>query len=322
MTIPTLGTLERVDLRETWPNEASSFTPWLAQEANLKALGRVIGLELELEAVEKSVGPFRADILCNAIDTDDHRVLIENQLETTDHKHLGQILTYLAGLDAKTVIWIASQITEQHRAAIDWLNAHTVGGVNFFAVEIEVWKIGESEKAPKFNLVSHPNDWTRSVANAAKNVANAENTEIQSQRFRFWTRLKDYQESNPGNVQPRNPSTHSGLGFALGRSGFRMSAHFNIRDGWVWVAVVIRGENRWDYCLKLLESRDSLQKELGFELVWPDVDDGIDAGKDVWITSSYKCDVADEQNWDEAARWIRDRLESIRSVFGPKISSL
>ena len=154
-----LGRLIKVPLRDFWEGEASDFTPWLADEENISLLGETIVVELEVEAQERNVGPFRADILCKDTVTDSW-VLIENQLERTNHTHLGQLLTYAAGLDAVTVVWIAERFTDEHRAALDWLNEITAEGFSFFGLEIELWRIGDSPMAPKFNVVSHPNDWT------------------------------------------------------------------------------------------------------------------------------------------------------------------
>lgn len=132
-----LGKLEKVELRKIWKHEASEFTPWLAQEDNIRLLGDTIGIELGIESQEEQVGPFRADILCK--DTANNNwVLIENQLEKTDHNHLGQLLTYAAGFDAVTIIWIAQKFTEEHRAALDWLNERTDENVTFFGLEIEL----------------------------------------------------------------------------------------------------------------------------------------------------------------------------------------
>ena len=139
---------------------------WLDDE-NIGLLSETIGLELEVEAQEKHVGPFRADILCKDTVTDSW-VLIENQLERTNHTHLGQLLTYAAGLDAVTVVWIAERFTEEHRAALDWLNEITAEGFSFFGLEIELWRIGDSPMAPKFNVVSHPNDWTKTVSRISR----------------------------------------------------------------------------------------------------------------------------------------------------------
>src|SRR6476646_1010509 len=122
--IHPLGRLARVELRQAWISEPGDFTPWLAQPENIVLLSEAIGIELEVESQERSVGPFRADILCRDT-TDRHFVLIENQLERTDHTHLGQLLTYAAGLDAVSIVWIAARFTEEHRAALDWLNRAT-----------------------------------------------------------------------------------------------------------------------------------------------------------------------------------------------------
>ena len=154
--------LEPVDLRGVWSDEAKNFTPWLAD--NLDVLETTLEIGLELEGVEETVGRFKADIICK--DTDDpaaRRVLIENQLEQTDHNHLGQLLTYAAGLEAVTIIWIAKKFQEEHRAAIDWLNEITGKGIFFFGLEIELWRIEDSPPAPKFNIVSKPNDWSKSI---------------------------------------------------------------------------------------------------------------------------------------------------------------
>ena len=153
-----LGRLEKVPLRDFWKHEAADFTPWLAAEENISLLEEVIGLELAVEAQEQRVGPFRADLLCK--DTGSNQwVLIENQIESTDHRHLGQLLTYAAGLEAVTIVWIAERFTEEHRAALDWLNQITDERFTFFGLEIELWRIGDSPIAPKFNLISKPNNW-------------------------------------------------------------------------------------------------------------------------------------------------------------------
>jgi RecB family endonuclease NucS len=130
-----LGRLEKVELRSFWKKEDRDFTPWLAQDENIQLLSETIGIELEVQSQEEGVGPFRADILCMDM-ANNHFVLIENQLEKTDHTHLGQLMTYAAGLDAVSIIWIAQKFTEEHRAALDWLNRITDSTFNFFGIEI------------------------------------------------------------------------------------------------------------------------------------------------------------------------------------------
>ena len=163
-----IGTLKQVDLREYWENEATDFTPWLAKDENIAQLGKAVDIDLEVKAQEQSVGPFRADILCT--DQEGHYVLIENQLELTDHKHLGQIMTYAAGLNAVSIIWIASQFTDEHRAALDWLNRVTDDGINFFGIEIQLIRIGDFAAAPLFNVESTLKSqyFTQSTPNCGK----------------------------------------------------------------------------------------------------------------------------------------------------------
>ena len=134
-----LGTLKNVNLREAWSHEAQDFTPWLAD--NLDRLSAAIGIPLELEGQEVSVDSFSADILARN-PQNDSRVLIENQLEQTDHTHLGQILTYLAGLEAQVVIWVASSFRDPHISAVQWLNDDTVAPFAFFAVQVKAVQIG------------------------------------------------------------------------------------------------------------------------------------------------------------------------------------
>ena len=153
-----LGRLVSVPVRDVWTHEANNFTPWLAKPENIELLGETLDLgELEIEGTEHDVGRFSADIV--ARDESGAFVLIENQLEATDHRHLGQILTYLAGLEGDaTIVWIATKFLEEHRAAVDWLNTNTNDRFDFFGIEMEVLQIGDSEPAPRFNVIAKPND--------------------------------------------------------------------------------------------------------------------------------------------------------------------
>jgi hypothetical protein len=170
--IPKLGTLVEVNLREAWSHEAHSFTPWLAE--HLDRLSDVIGIPLEFEKREVSVDTFSADILARN-PLDDSLVLIENQLEGTDHTHLGQIMTYLAGLEAHTIVWIAADFWEAHLSALNWLNEHTVEPFAFFGVKVKAVRIGDSSIAPIFEVLSRPNHWDRqlhTIAQGSRQMSN------------------------------------------------------------------------------------------------------------------------------------------------------
>ncbi len=233
-----LGKLEKVDLKTIWENEAYNFTPWLAQKENLELLGDAIGIELELEAQEKDVGPFRADILCKNTE-DDSLVLIENQIERTDHKHLGQLLTYAAGLQSVVIVWVASKFTEEHRAALDWLNEITDKKFRFFGLEVELWKIGNSAAAPKFNIVSQPNNWSKTVSDAAKEIENQTTSETKKLQYRYWLELVDYLEEVRSKVRPQEPRPQHWLTFTIGRSGFHLNTLLNTRENKIGVELVI-----------------------------------------------------------------------------------
>jgi hypothetical protein len=181
--VPKLGRLRTVELREVWESEPYAFTPWLAQEENLQFLAETIGVAgLELIQTEHAVDIFSADIVARATDTG-QTVLIENQIEQSDHRHLGQVLTYAAGLEAAIIIWIVRKFSEGHRAAIDWLNHITVQEFAFFGVEVEAVRIGDSDPAPRFNVVTRPNDWAREVKAASKQ---ADLTPQNLAHYAFW----------------------------------------------------------------------------------------------------------------------------------------
>lgn len=180
MTTAEMGTLKRVGVREAWSHEAHDFTPWLAD--NLEFLSPSLGLELELEGQEVNVGSYRADIVARVLQSED-RVLIENQLREADLQHLGQILAYLAGLEAKIVVWIAEGFRDEHLSAIRWLNEHTADPFAFFAVRLNVVQIGDSPLAPVFEVLERPNEWDREVQEAGRTAERARVTQLKRE---FW----------------------------------------------------------------------------------------------------------------------------------------
>ena len=223
-----LGRLDPVDLRKIWISEATSFTPWLARPENLAALGSVVGIDLELEAQERPVGPFRADILCKDRNTNAW-VLIENQLERTDHGHLGQLLTYASGLDAVTIIWLAATFTEEHRAALDWLNKITDESFRFFGLEVELWRIGNSPAAPKFNVVSKPNAWSHSIKEGARALEETELSETKVMQRAYWADLNDALKKYGGPISGnKKPQPQSWMTFPIGHSKIWLGAYVEV----------------------------------------------------------------------------------------------
>lgn len=313
-----LGRLEKVDLRDIWESEATEFTPWLAREENLALLGDALGLTLELEAQEKNVGPFRADILCKDV-SNDSWVLIENQLEKTDHIHLGQILTYAAGLKAVTIIWVASRFTEEHRATLDWLNEITDDRFSFFGVEVELWKIGDSPVAPKFNIVSKPNDWTREVSVAAKGIETGELTETKRLQLEFWTEFHKFMNQKGGAVKPTKPSPRHWMSFSVGRSGFKLSAYLYTTEALIGCDLYIKGPKAKQRFRQLESQKAAIEKEIGDSLIWE-----LNPSKQ----SSYIAidldgtDLEDRSRWPEYCEWLHAELNKFHAAFSRRVRSL
>ncbi len=320
-----LGRLERVDARTIWANEATHFTPWLANTENLVLLGEAIGIELEHEATEKSVGPFSADILCK--DTvNGNWVLIENQLERTDHKHLGQLITYASGLKAVTIVWIANPFTEEHRSALDWLNEITDEKFNFFGLEVELWRIGDSNVAPKFNVVSKPNDWSKTVSEGVARVEREGLTEAKQLQLRFWTLFAEHVRANSAGLTPTKPQPQHWMNLSIGRSGFKLSA---IVSFWNSVkASYETGEIRAEFEISirnasqsfdtLFAQKEELESQLGYSLTWYKPENANACR----IFIRQDADLNDEKRWPEYADWIMKRLEELRRVFGPLVKQL
>lgn len=311
-----LGTLQRVDLREVWPHEEYHFTPWLADAANLASLADTLGMELELVGLEVAVGPYSADIVCTDALTQTP-VLIENQLAKTDHSHLGQILAYAAGLEARTVIWVASGFTEEHRAAIDWLNEITLDDWQFFGLEIELWRIGSSPPAPRFNVVCRPNDWSRAVREEA---ARAEaNSPGQAFRLRFWAAFRDWRAER--RLGAPKPAPHSWQNHSVGRTGFTLEAVVRQEKKELAVRLYI---NCADLPIKsvfrhLLARQAEIHAALGFPLVWEEL-----PGQKGSVIHAVRASapVDDETRWPECHEWLSGTLARMDAVFRPIIKPL
>mgnify|MGYP000979722157 CR=1 FL=1 len=322
MPTPELGRLERVELRKIWASESGDFTPWLAREENLKLMSETIGIELEFEAQETGVGPFRADILCKNI-SDDSWVLIENQLERTDHSHLGQLLTYAAGLEAVTIIWIAERFTEEHRAALDWLNQITGERFAFFGLEIELWQIGNSQAAPKFNIVCSPNNWAKTVQSTASQ--SIQHSEVKQAQFNFWTAFKKYMEEKKSVVRCTKPFPQHWMNHSIGRSGFQLTSAASTWDTetnqWgteLRVELVTNSAASKAHFALLQQQQEQIEQEIGQPMVWHNPPDA----KMCRIYLRKSADFRNSDEWPAQHEWLRVTLEKFRATFAQRIREL
>lgn len=315
MTKNLLGKLVRVPLREAWKHEAGDFTPWLAQEDNLRLLADALGLnELELVSTEQWVGDFKLDILCS---DGTGQVLIENQLEKTNHSHLGQILTYAAGIDARKVIWIAESFRPEHVAALEFLNQYTTEALDFFAVEVEVWRIGDSPLAPKFEVVVKPNEWAKAGREQARAVASA--TPASQRHLKLWTNLVEQLRVRAPQLRPHKASPQHWLSHAIGRNGFGMAATASHRDDRLGVEIGIDHEQSKKMFHALRKQQDAIQGKLGFTLDWQELPDARYCRIASWRPNSP---IEDESQWGTYIDWYIDRLVKMEAVFRPAIKEL
>ena len=318
MAGPKFAELVKKDPREFWPDEAADFTPWLASDENLPLIGKALGLELELQLVEQPVGPYRADIVCRSLG-DEHSVVIENQLEKTDHDHLGKLITYAAGLDdVSTVVWIAPNFTDEHRAALDWLNRHTHEDVRFFGVSIEVWQIADSLPAPRFTLVSQPNDWSKTQPRSGLTAG-------QETQLAFWTRFREYADNNGTHLNVGKPQPQNWTSFGIGRTGIELAGtaakgdpvglklHDHIR-----VEIITRGAKGEAFFDQLEAQQAEIESSLETSLTWarPTV------GHQCRIYVSRDAEVTDRDDWPGQHAWLLSWLEKFDAVFRPMVKEL
>ena len=315
----TLGSIENVDPRSVWPNEAGDFTPWLAEHADL--LGAALGLDIEIEQREAPVGAFSLDLLGRESGSD-RVVIIENQLARTDHGHLGQLLAYAAGLDAKIVVWISPEVRDEHREAVHWLNEQTTDAVAFFAVELEVWKIGESLPAPRFNVVAQPSNFQRAIVR--ETTAAPSEQQAAYQKF-FRSLLELLHTEHPGftNALPNRIGFLQGKNFNKGMpSGSTVGTWFSgSGEFWVecWIGIGTAEQSKMTFDMLHNKQFGDIESEIGSSLTWERKDNR--KGSRVTLRRSGVIESSDEQ-LDELKRWAVDLLPRFRDAFAPRIAAI
>lgn len=311
-TAAAFGRLSPLEVRDYWADEARDFTPWLAQEENLKLLGETIELDLELVKVEEQIGPFRADIVAR---DGDHLVIVENQLGRTDHKHLGQLMVYATNREAKAVVWIATKVTDEYRKVLDWLNDNTPETMAFYGLEIELWRIGESLPAPRFNVVCEPNELTK-LEHSGSTLA--EPTETKLLQLEFWTKLKEFAAEQGSSLSFRKPRPQHWYNLAVGRSGFNIGLNAKTKSKVLSCELYISGKVAADTAFDLLEEeKDEIEKDLG-ALEWRPL-----PNKEACrIVLQRPGDIEEEEEWSQLLEWCLERAEAFHAVFAPRVAAL
>lgn len=301
-----LGKLNEVDIRTVWAHEQYNFSKWLANEENIKELGDELNLSLTDVETEKFVGNYRCDILCKDEITG-KVVLIENQLEATNHDHLGKIITYASGLDAAVVVWIVASARQEHASAIEWLNKHTSDDLSFFLIEVHAYTIGNSEPAPMFKIIEQPNDFAKSVKAISKNL---ELSVAQQKRLEFWTQFNEVLEQRGKPFNKRKATTDHWYSVAMGSSECSISIDLvnkehKIRVG-VWVA---DNKELYDH---FYAHKEEIEASCGFELYWDRLDDKKASLACTYIQGLY---FDNQDNYPELINKAIDLVLNLKKAF-------
>lgn len=301
-----LGKLEEVDIRELWKHEQYDFSEWLSKEENIEMLSDEIGLTLTEINKEVFVGSYRCDLVAKD-ETTGIKVIIENQLEATNHDHLGKIITYASGLDANVVIWIVKEAREEHRSAIEWLNNKTTKDISFFLIEIHAYKIGDSLTAPKFVIVEKPNDF---VKTANTSVDSGELSKAQAERLNFWNRFNEIVASRNKPFNVRKATTDHWYDVALGTSEAKISITLVNKTNSIGIEIYIN-DNK-ELFDKLHSLSEEIQNELGFSMDWQRLDNKK-ASRIIYYIGGLDFD--NHENYDELINEVMDKVIAIRDVF-------
>lgn len=295
-TIMKLGKIKRItDIRSVWHHEEKDFSKWLAQDENLKQLSDTIGIDIVLEERESSVGNFSVDLYALEEGTE-RRIIIENQLEDTNHDHLGKLITYASGKGAEVIIWVVKRARDEHRQAIEWLNQNTGVNIGFFLVEIELWQIDDSAIAPKFNVVERPNDWAKQM----KNVDSL--SETKQLQLHFWQQLSEYIKSNDSYAKeftPRKAQPQHWYDLSVGSSSYHIGLTVNTQKNRLGAEIYIPDDK--DKFAMFKEHAQEIEKLIGEKVEWRE------ATKATRIITLHSCDISKEGQWDDAFNWLMDK---------------
>lgn len=302
-----IGRLTEVDVRNLWRHEQYDFSNWLAKDDNIEYLNEILGLTLVDINREVYVGPYRCDLVAKD-ETTGITVIIENQLEGTNHEHLGKIITYTSGLDAKVIVWIVKETKEEHRAAIEWLNNNTINDINFFLIEIHAYKIGNSDLAPKFEVVEKPNDF---VKRRNKSQINSDKlNKRQSERLIFWEQFNQIVANRGKPFNIRKATTEHWYDIAVGSSEAHIAIDLVNKDGIVVVELYIR-DNK-ELFDKLYKHKEAIEAELEINLIWDRINNKK-ASRIKYYIPNLNFD--DHSNYDILMNKTIDIAVKMRNVF-------
>jgi hypothetical protein len=293
---PELGRIRFVPVREVWAHEATSFTPWLLENEDL--LGDLLGIEVSLSVNEHKVGDFSLDLLGTNL-SNDTPLIVENQLARTDHSHLGQLLTYAGGLEPSTIVWIASEFRDEHRAALDWLNEVTDERTHFFGIVVQAIRIEDSPPAPWLELVVKPNQWSEVARRAAQS---RDETEAKDRYRRFWTGFLETQRAKHQMFAGKRPPTYQWMSFKTGVGGIGLG--LNVQRKRIYADLWFSGSPEANIARleHLMEQKDLVEATFGDVLSWEE----LEGSKATRIGFYGEGSLLDEDSWEASQAWLGD----------------
>lgn len=307
---------EAVDLREVWKDEARDFTPWLASVEGLSLLNDELGVELVGVEIEQNVGPYKADIVAKvaSIGDEEKRVVIENQLDQTDHDHLGKIITYAAGQEASIVVWVARNFIAEHRQAIDWLNEN-MPDVDLFGLEIALFKIEDSPPAPQFKVISSPNEWSKKIR--ASRASELSETELQ--HLKYWEELRNYAvEKSKGDIFSQKARAAHEYYIAIGRSNFEIKLWINSRIKEIGAYLHLFEFTAKIAFDQIFANKEEIEDEIGYALQWHREENK----KTSWIALKREGFYQDENIRQELIEWHFQKALDLHRVFSKRVRDL
>lgn len=292
-----LGKLEKIELREVWRHEALDFTRWLARKENIVLLSKEIGIDIEVIETEMSVGRYNVDIY--ARDTESNKkIVIENQLENTNHDHLGKMLVYAAGLDADIAIWIVKDVNEEHRQAVEWLNDNSFEKINIFLVKVELWQIDNSPIAPKFQVICEPNNWAKVLKQQSKeNVS-----DLELKQMEYWQGFVDYAKSKDKTYISQRPSIYNWYVIRIGSSDYKIKLVHSVNSDMIRCQLEIFNDEIYK---KLEQYRTEIDNMIN-GLEWEYLEDRK--------VNRISCNNSSKDNASSYV-WLLDMVDRFKEVF-------
>tara|TARA_B100001059_G_scaffold229801_1_gene262941 strand:+ start:397 stop:1329 length:933 start_codon:yes stop_codon:yes gene_type:complete len=303
-----LSKLEKVKLRDIWSHEATDFTQWLGKEENINELLDEISISAENIITEDGAGRYNVDITADETETG-KKIIIENQLEVTDHKHLGQLLTYASSFDACIIVWVVADFREEHKQAIEWFNENMNEEISFFLVKTEVWRIDDSEPAVKFNVIVEPNNWSKIIKNSSSSKSPL--TERKLMNLKFWQGLNEYADHNKTQLKiRRKPRPQHWYTVSIGSSLANLAFTTNSKHDCITAEIYIPKDTSLFESLE--NNKEDFMKIVDYDNVsW----EPLPEKQASRIRCTHTCKIQDENKWGEYYDWYIEIGEKLEKAF-------